>query len=154
MSSTVLPSPLPVLRNAFFFRKHSVLPGFSLALGYSVIYLALIVLIPLAAVFLKSSELGFGGFWNAVTQPRVLASFKLSFGASLIAAAINIPAALRNIKTVIVPGPGFQGLVAGFDMIVSDLANAYCAVALSGWMGFGWPDRPNQVRTIGLGWIR
>ena len=90
MSSIALPAPLPLSRNAFFFRKHSVLPGFSLALGYSVIYLALIVLIPLAAVFLKSSELGFGGFWNAVTQPRVLASFKLSFGASLIAAGINV----------------------------------------------------------------
>ena len=74
----------------FFFRKHSVLPGFSLALGYSVIYLTLIVLIPLAAVFLKSAELGFAGFWSAVTHPRVLASFRLSFGASLVAAAINV----------------------------------------------------------------
>ena len=90
MTSIALPLPLPALRRAFFFRKHSVLPGFSLALGYSVLYLALIVLIPLAAVFLKSTELGWAGFWHATTQPRVLASFKLSFGASLIAAAINV----------------------------------------------------------------
>ena len=82
--------PVREPRQAFFFRKHSVLPGFSLALGYSVIYLALIVLIPLAAIFLKSSSLGWEGFWNVVTHPRVLASFKLSFGASLIAAAINV----------------------------------------------------------------
>ena len=81
---------LPTLRRAFFFRKHSVLPGFSLALGYSVLYLALIVLIPLAAVFIKSTELGWAGFWQVTTQARVLASFKLSFGASLIAAAINV----------------------------------------------------------------
>ena len=93
MHATALPLPIESpgpQQRAFFFRKHSVLPGFSLALGYSVIYLALIVLIPLAAVFLKSTELGFGGFWSAVTHPRVLASFCLSFGASLIAAAINV----------------------------------------------------------------
>jgi sulfate transport system permease protein len=90
MTSTTLPLALPALKRAFFYRKHSVLPGFSLALGYSVLYLALIVLIPLAAVFLKSTELGWQGFWHATTQPRVLASFKLSFGASLIAAAINV----------------------------------------------------------------
>ena len=83
-------SPVPASRVPFLSRRHSVLPGFSLALGYSVIYLALIVLIPLAAVFLKSATLGWDGFWNVVTHPRVLASFKLSFGASLVAAAINL----------------------------------------------------------------
>ena len=87
---TSIALPLPTLRRAFFFRKHSVLPGFPLALGYSLLYLALIVLIPLAAVFIKSTELGWAGFWQVTTQPRVLASFKLSFGASLIAAAINV----------------------------------------------------------------
>ena len=91
MTSIASARPTPsVLRRAFFFRKHSVLPGFSLALGYSVLYLALIVLIPLAAVFIKSTELGWAGFWQVTTQARVLASFKLSFGASLIAAAINV----------------------------------------------------------------
>ena len=92
MSAIALPRPtaLPAVPKAFFYRRHSVLPGFSLALGYSVIYLALIVLIPLAAVFIKSSELGLAGFWKAVTHPRVLASFELSFGASLIAALINV----------------------------------------------------------------
>jgi sulfate transport system permease protein len=89
MASSVRSLPLPLPRKVFF-RRHSVLPGFSLALGYSVIYLALIVLIPLAAVFLKSAALGWEGFWHVTTLPRVLASFKLSFGASLIAAAINV----------------------------------------------------------------
>jgi sulfate transport system permease protein len=70
--------------------KHSVLPGFSLSLGYSVIYLGLIVLIPLSSVFLKSASLGWEGFWQVVTHPRVLASFRLSFGASLAAAAVNM----------------------------------------------------------------
>ncbi|MFT3759612.1 sulfate ABC transporter permease subunit CysT [Thauera sp.] len=66
-----------------------VLPGFNLTLGYTLGYLSLIVLIPLAAVFLKTAELSFGEFWNVVTAPRVLASYKLSFGTSLLAAAIN-----------------------------------------------------------------
>ena len=86
---TTLPSDARPARRAFFARRHSVLPGFSLALGYSVFYLALVVLIPLAAVFIKSSELGYAGFWKAVSHPRVLASFELSFGASLLAALIN-----------------------------------------------------------------
>lgn len=66
-----------------------VLPGFGLSLGYTLGYLSLIVLIPLAAVFLKAGSLGFEHFWAAATSPRVLASYRLSFGASLIAAAIN-----------------------------------------------------------------
>ena len=70
-------------------RQHSVLPGFHLALGYTVLYLGLIVLIPLSAAFLKTSSLGWAAFWDTVTTPRVLAAYKLTFGASLIAAIIN-----------------------------------------------------------------
>ncbi len=66
-----------------------VLPGFGLSLGYTLAYLSLIVLIPLTAVFFKAGSLGFEHFWDAATSPRVLASYKLSFGASLIAAAVN-----------------------------------------------------------------
>ena len=66
-----------------------VLPGFRLTLGYTLAYLSLLVLIPLAAVFLKTAELSFAEFWDVVTAPRVVASYKLSFGMSLAAAAIN-----------------------------------------------------------------
>ena len=69
--------------------RPGVLPGFSLTLGFTVLYLSLIVLIPLSATFLKAATLVFGGFWEAITQPRVLASYKLTFGASLIGALIN-----------------------------------------------------------------
>lgn len=70
--------------------KHfSVLPGFGLSLGYTLVYLSIIVLIPLSAVFLKTMELSFDEFWQIITAPRVVASYKLSFGASLAAAAIN-----------------------------------------------------------------
>ena len=72
-----------------FKRRFHVLPGFHLALGYTIGYLSLIVLIPLSAVLLKTMTLTFEQFWTIVSAPRVVASFKLSFGAALIAAAIN-----------------------------------------------------------------
>ncbi|MES2153191.1 MAG: sulfate ABC transporter permease subunit CysT [Pseudomonadota bacterium] len=67
-----------------------VMPGFRLTLGFTLFYLALIVLIPLSAVFLKTFTMTWEGFWSAVTSERVVASYRLSFGASLIAAAINV----------------------------------------------------------------
>jgi sulfate transport system permease protein len=72
-----------------FRRRFHVLPGFNLALGYTVAYLSLIVLLPLSAVFFKTFTLTLEQFWGVISNPRVVASFKLSFGASLIAAAIN-----------------------------------------------------------------
>ncbi len=66
-----------------------VLPGFGLSLGFTLAYLSLIVLIPLSAVFIKAAGMTYQEFLDAVTDPRVVASYKLSFGASLLAAAIN-----------------------------------------------------------------
>jgi sulfate/thiosulfate transport system permease protein len=66
-----------------------VLPGFGLSLGFTLTYLSLIVLIPLSAVFLKAATMAPQEFWNAVTSPRVVASYKLTFGAALLAAVIN-----------------------------------------------------------------
>lgn len=71
-------------------RKESVLPGFGLTMGYTVFYLGMIVLLPLAALILHPASLGWGGFWQAVSAPRVLAAFRLSFGTSLAAATINL----------------------------------------------------------------
>jgi len=70
-------------------QRHSVLPGFHLSLGYTLLYLSLIVLIPLSATFLKTASLGWQEFWEIVTAPRVLASYRLSFGAALLGAVIN-----------------------------------------------------------------
>jgi sulfate transport system permease protein len=67
-----------------------VIPGFGLSLGFTIFYLALIVLIPLSAVFLKTFTMSWEAFWSAVSSDRVVASYKLSFGASLIAAALNV----------------------------------------------------------------
>lgn len=71
-----------------------VLPGFNLTLGYTVLYLSLIVLIPLSALFFKTFTLSFDQFWEAVSSPRVLASYRLTFGASFLAALVNVVAGL------------------------------------------------------------
>ncbi len=71
------------------FRRSSILPGFWPAFGFSVLYLSLIVLVPLSAVFLKTATANWAHFWQTVTSPGVVASYKLSFGASLAAAAVN-----------------------------------------------------------------
>ncbi len=70
-------------------KKWSVLPGFGLAMGYTLFYLSLIVLIPLAGTFLKTATLTWAQFWETVASPRALASYRLTFGASLVAAALN-----------------------------------------------------------------
>ena len=69
--------------------KQSVIPGFGITLGFTLAYLGLIVLIPLSAVIWKTTDLTLAQFWATVSEPRVVASLKLSFGASLIAAAVN-----------------------------------------------------------------
>jgi sulfate/thiosulfate transport system permease protein len=71
------------------FKQHSVLPGFNLALGFTVVYLSLIVLIPLSAAFIRTSALTWPEFWAVVTTPRVVASYRLTFGASFAAALVN-----------------------------------------------------------------
>ncbi len=73
----------------YTFRKHTVLPGFNLALGFTVVYLSLIVLIPLSAAFVRTATLSWPEFWNIVTTPRVIASYRLTFGASFAAALVN-----------------------------------------------------------------
>ncbi len=71
-------------------RPFRVIPGFGITLGFTLFYLALIVLIPLSAVFLKTFTLTWEAFWQAITSPRVVASYRLSFGVSLLAAALNL----------------------------------------------------------------
>ncbi len=71
------------------FKAHSVLPGFNLALGFTLLYLSLIVLIPLSALFFKTATLGWGGFWDVVTGERVLAALRVTFVTSFAAAIVN-----------------------------------------------------------------
>ena len=71
-------------------RTFRVLPGFNLSVGFTLFYLGLIVLLPLSAVFLKTFTMTWPAFVEAVTSERVMASYRLTFGASLLAAAINV----------------------------------------------------------------
>ena len=84
--------PLPATLRRRSARR--VLPGFNLTLGYTLLYLSLIVLIPLSALIFKTFSMSWADFWAAVSAPRVLASFRLTFGASLIAACVNVVAGL------------------------------------------------------------
>ncbi|MGG4032121.1 sulfate ABC transporter permease subunit CysT [Paenibacillus cisolokensis] len=71
-------------------KSKNVLPGFGLSMGFTIFYLCLIVLIPLAGVFIKTAGLSWSEFWNAVANPRVLASYRVSFLTALFAAAVNV----------------------------------------------------------------
>ena len=71
-------------------KQRSILPGFGLAMGFTLLYLSLIVLIPLSATFLRTAALSWDQFWGTVTAPRALASYRLSLGASLVGALINV----------------------------------------------------------------
>jgi sulfate transport system permease protein len=71
-------------------RRRVVLPGFGLSLGFTIVYLSLVVLIPLSAAFIKTASLTWPAFWSIVTAPRVLASYRLTFGASFAAALVNV----------------------------------------------------------------
>jgi sulfate/thiosulfate transport system permease protein len=78
-----------VATRRFGAKKTRVLPGFRLTLGFTVFYLGLIVLIPLAAVFWKTATLTWTEFWHTVTMPAAMASYRLTFGASFLAALVN-----------------------------------------------------------------
>lgn len=91
LSSGALPAAVAAgLRTGSKRSPKRVLPGFRLTLGYTVLYLSLIVLIPIAALFFKTFTLTWDEFWMAVTSPRVMASYRLTFGASLLAALVNL----------------------------------------------------------------
>ena len=126
---------------AFFQRRFQVLPGFNLALGYTIAYLSLIVLIPLSSILIKTSSLSLEQFWTIVSAPRVVASFKLSFGASLIAAAINAVFGLMLAWCLVrYPFPGKKLIDALVDLPFA-LPTAVAGIALTalyapnGWIG-------------------
>lgn len=121
--------------------QRSVLPGFNLSLGYTVFYLGLIVLVPLSAAFLKTAGMSWDSFVQAVASPRVLAAYKISFGASLVAALINMVFGLL-VAWVLVryPFPGRKIVDALVDLPFA-LPTAVAGIALTaiyaknGWVG-------------------
>ncbi len=116
-----------------------VLPGFNLTLGYTLLYLSLIVLIPLSALLLKTFTLTWPQFWEAVTAPRVLASYRLTFGASFLAALVNVVFGLL-VAWVLVryPFPGKKIVDALVDLPFA-LPTAVAGISLTALLaGNGW----------------
>jgi sulfate/thiosulfate transport system permease protein len=123
------------------FRQHSVLPGFGLTLGVTLTWLSLIVLLPLAALALKTATLTWGEFWAAVTDERVLASYRITFGAAFIGALINAVMGFVVAWTLVrVPFPGRRLVDAIVDLPFA-LPTAVSGIALTavyaknGWIG-------------------
>lgn len=123
------------------FKQHSVLPGFSLTFGYTIFYLSLIVLVPLSALFLKTTSLGWSQFWQIVTDPRVVASYRLTFGASLVGALINAVFGFAVAWTLVrYSFPGKKIIDAMVDLPFA-LPTAVSGIALTaiyaptGWIG-------------------
>ncbi len=120
-------------------RQTRVLPGFGLSLGYTLVYLSLVVLIPLSAVFLKTATLSWAEFWDIVSAPRVVATYKLSFGASLLAAAINAVFGLALAWALVrYTFPGKKIIDALVDLPFA-LPTAVAGIALTAlYAGNGW----------------
>ena len=123
------------------FKRHSVLPGFSLTLGCTLLYLSLVVLVPLSLLFFRTATMPLVDFWRVVTEPRVLASYKLTFGASLIGALVNVAFGFIVAWTLVrYRFPGRQLLDALIDLPFA-LPTAVSGIALTaifaktGWLG-------------------
>ena len=118
-----------------------VLPGFNLSLGFAVLYLTLLVLIPLSSIFLKTFTMTWPAFWSAVSSPRVLASYRLTFGASLVGAFVNV--IFGGIVAWVLVRYRFPGkrIVDAFDDLPFALPTAVAGITLTtlysanGWLG-------------------
>ncbi|MDP2225832.1 sulfate ABC transporter permease subunit CysT [Nitrosomonas sp.] len=125
--------------STFTFKQYSILPGFNLALGFTLLYLSLIVLIPLSAAFIRTAELSWPEFWSIVTTPRVVASYRLTFGASFAAACVNVVFGLL-VAWVLVRYhfPGKKLIDALVDLPFA-LPTAVAGIALTAlYAGNGW----------------
>lgn len=120
-------------------KQKNILPGFNLSLGFTIFYLSLIVLIPLSAAFIKTTELSIPEFWEVITAPRVVASYKLTFGASFIAAIINAVFGLLTAWVLVrYPFPGKKFIDALVDLPFA-LPTAVAGIALTAvYSGNGW----------------
>ena len=122
-------------------KRHSVLPGFDLALGFTLLYLGLIVLIPLSAAFLKTATMTWPAFVEAVSSPRVMASYRLTFGASALAALVNAFFGLIVAWVLVRYEFPFKRLVDALVDLPFALPTAVAGIALTalysqnGWIG-------------------
>ncbi len=120
-------------------KRHTVLPGFDLALGFALLFLSLIVLVPLSAAFLKTFTLTWGQFLDATTTPRVMASYRLTFGASFLAALLNSVFGLITAWVLVRYEFPFKRLVDALVDLPFALPTAVAGIALTAlWAQNGW----------------
>jgi sulfate transport system permease protein len=126
---------------AAFFKRRSVLPGFNLTLGWTLTYLSLIVLIPLGGLFLRTTSMTWTQFVETVTSPRVVASYRLTFGASVLAAVINSVFGLLVAWTLVryrFPGRRFVDAIVDLPFALPTAVSGIALTALyapNGWIG-------------------
>jgi sulfate transport system permease protein len=119
----------------------NVLPGLNMTLGFTMLYLSLVILIPLATIFIKTSGLGWSQFWATVTAPRVMASYKLSFGTAFAAAAFNSLFGLLVAWVLVRYRFPFRKLIDGLVDLPFALPTAVAGIVLTaiyaenGWIG-------------------
>ncbi|TAK10080.1 MAG: sulfate ABC transporter permease subunit CysT [Candidatus Manganitrophaceae bacterium] len=120
-------------------KQKSILPGFGLALGFTLFYLSFIVLIPLSTLFLRTATLSWGQFWEIITAPRALASYRLSLGASLIAALLNVVFGLLVAWVLVRYSFPGKRIVDGLVDLPFALPTAVGGIALTTiYSGKGW----------------
>ena len=121
--------------------NRTVLPGFKLAMGYTIVYLSLLVLIPLSTLFFKSAGIGWSGFWAAATSPRVMAAYRLSFSTSIIGALINVAFGTLVAWTLVRYTFPFKSIVDALVDLPFALPTSVAGITLAtvyadnGWIG-------------------
>ena len=126
---------------SFSFKQHSVLPGFGLTLGFTLTYLGLIVMLPLTTLAICTATMSFGDFWKIVSAPQVTAAFKLSFGASIIAASLNAVFGFIVAWTLVryrFPGRKFVDALIDIPFAMPTAVSGIALAALfapQGWIG-------------------
>jgi len=121
--------------------KRSILPGFGLTLGFTLIYTSLLVLIPLSLLFFKTSTMGWANFWDTITDPRVMSAYWLSFSTSLTAAGINCIFGLLVAWVLVKYDFPGKKIVDGMVDLPFALPTAVAGIALTavysqnGWIG-------------------
>ncbi|MCE9624971.1 MAG: sulfate ABC transporter permease subunit CysT [Deltaproteobacteria bacterium] len=122
-------------------RRHRVLPGFGITLGFTIFYLSIIVLIPLSTLFIKTATLTWNEFYHTISSARVVAAFKLSFAASVIAASVNTVFGLLIAWILVRYRFPFRRLIDGLVDLPFALPTAVAGIALTalyspnGWFG-------------------
>jgi sulfate/thiosulfate transport system permease protein len=136
-------------RAGFFLKRRSVLPGFGLSMGITLVYLSIIVLFPLSMIFLKTATIGWSRFWDLALAPRSVASYELSFGASLVAALINAVFGLVLAWVLVRYRFRGRGIVDALIDLPFALPTAVAGIALTGvYSRRGWVGGP--LASIGV----